>query len=229
MAESGLTIRSDSEQYSGEDISMSPPSSSSPAVILYQPPTLWSLLRGATINLFLPFVNGMMLGFGELFAHEAAFRLGWSGTRVRCDALRMSRLQEARRLTWKMARSFPFHDDKHTPSGPGSRLWTSQSRGSGWTTSRAWNEQVRPGHEQCRQAQGILYLPVPLGVGPGLGGQQQSRWSPWGSMLETTDTRGWVVVAENMPAAYQRRLDVLHLYIQQNRISLAYQSKPVCK
>ena len=24
-----------------------------------------------------------MLGFGELFAHEAAFRLGWSGTKVR--------------------------------------------------------------------------------------------------------------------------------------------------
>ncbi|KAK0720203.1 mitochondrial import protein [Lasiosphaeris hirsuta] len=82
MAESGVTIPSDSEQYSGEDISTSPPSSSSPAVILYQPPTFWSLLRGATINLFLPFVNGMMLGFGELFAHEAAFRLGWSGTRV---------------------------------------------------------------------------------------------------------------------------------------------------
>ncbi|KAK3328160.1 outer membrane protein TOM13-domain-containing protein [Cercophora scortea] len=83
MAESGVTIPSDSEQYSAaEDASTSPPSSSSPAVILYQPPTIWSLLRGATINLFLPFINGMMLGFGELFAHEAAFRLGWSGTRV---------------------------------------------------------------------------------------------------------------------------------------------------
>ncbi|KAK4450185.1 hypothetical protein QBC34DRAFT_461428 [Podospora aff. communis PSN243] len=83
LAESGVTIRSDSEQYSGaEDISMSPPSSSSPAVVLYQAPTFWSILRGATINLFLPFVNGMMLGFGELFAHEAAFRLGWSSTRV---------------------------------------------------------------------------------------------------------------------------------------------------
>lgn len=23
-----------------------------------------------------------MLGFGELFAHEAAFRLGWGGTKV---------------------------------------------------------------------------------------------------------------------------------------------------
>lgn len=108
MAESGVTIRSDSEQYSGEDISTLPPSSSSPAVILYQPPTLWSLLRGATINLFLPFVNGMMLGFGELFAHEAAFRLGWSGTRVCCNALRMSRQQEAKRLTWKWPGLSPF-------------------------------------------------------------------------------------------------------------------------
>lgn len=83
LAESGVTIRSDSEQYSGgEDISTSPPSSSSPAIILYQPPTVWSLLRSAAINLLLPFVNGVMLGFGELFAHEAAFRLGWSGTRI---------------------------------------------------------------------------------------------------------------------------------------------------
>ncbi|KAH8908478.1 mitochondrial import protein [Coniochaeta sp. PMI_546] len=83
MAESGVTVRSDSEQYSGaEEISISPPSSGSPAMILYQPPTLWGLIRGAAINLLLPFINGMMLGFGELFAHEAAFRLGWGGTRV---------------------------------------------------------------------------------------------------------------------------------------------------
>ncbi|KAI3393080.1 hypothetical protein diail_4751 [Diaporthe ilicicola] len=83
MAESGVTIRSDSEQYSaGEDISTSPPSSHSPPLVLYQPPTLFGIIRGAAINLFLPFINGMMLGFGELFAHEAAFRLGWSGTRI---------------------------------------------------------------------------------------------------------------------------------------------------
>ncbi|KAI2629344.1 TOM13-domain-containing protein [Hypomontagnella submonticulosa] len=83
LAESGITMHSDSEQYeAGEDISTSPPSSSSPPIILYKPPTAWSLLRGAAINLLLPFINGMMLGFGELFAHEAAFRLGWGGTRV---------------------------------------------------------------------------------------------------------------------------------------------------
>ncbi|KAI0909917.1 outer membrane protein TOM13-domain-containing protein [Ustulina deusta] len=84
LAESGVTIHSDSEQYSaGDDISTSPDESpESPALILYQPPTTWSLIRGVAINLLLPFINGMMLGFGELFAHEAAFRLGWGGTRI---------------------------------------------------------------------------------------------------------------------------------------------------
>ncbi len=82
LAESGVTMHSDSEQYSqGEDLSTSPQSPGSP-IILYKPPTIWSLFRGAAINLLLPFINGMMLGFGELFAHEAAFRLGWGGTKV---------------------------------------------------------------------------------------------------------------------------------------------------
>lgn len=56
-------------------------SSDSP-LVLYRPPTVVSLLRTAAINLVLPFINGLMLGFGELFAHEIAFRLGWGGTRV---------------------------------------------------------------------------------------------------------------------------------------------------
>lgn len=89
LYESGLTVPSDSENYSANhELSSSPPSTSSSPLILYKPPTLWSILRGAAINLVLPFVNGLMLGFGELFAHEAAFRLGWSGTKVR---LRFSR------------------------------------------------------------------------------------------------------------------------------------------
>lgn len=49
----------------------------------HQVPTIGSLLKSAAINLFLPFVNGLMLGFGELFAHEIAWRWGWGGTRVR--------------------------------------------------------------------------------------------------------------------------------------------------
>jgi hypothetical protein len=87
LSGSQLTIPSDSEAYS----SLSPPSSSPPQssdnngarpVVIYQPPTVWSILRGAAINLVLPFVNGMMLGFGELLAHEWAFRLGWNSTNV---------------------------------------------------------------------------------------------------------------------------------------------------
>lgn len=83
LAESGITIHTDSERYSAaEDVSASPPSSSSSPVILYNPPTIWTIIRGTAINLLLPFINGMMLGFGELFAHEAAFRMGWGGTKV---------------------------------------------------------------------------------------------------------------------------------------------------
>lgn len=90
LSTSQITIPSDSEPFS----SLSPPSSSPPQssnnhgeqpVIMYQPPTVWSLLRGAAINLLLPFVNGMMLGFGELLAHEFAFRLGWSTQNVSCQ------------------------------------------------------------------------------------------------------------------------------------------------
>lgn len=83
LSDSAMTIPSDSENYEANDEqSPSPPSTSSSPLILYSPPTLWGLLRGAAINLLLPFVNGLMLGFGELLAHEAAFRLGWSGTKV---------------------------------------------------------------------------------------------------------------------------------------------------
>ncbi|CAI9628597.1 unnamed protein product [Alternaria burnsii] len=84
LTESGITIPSDSENYdaNNELSSSSPASSSSTPLILYKPPTIWGLLRGAAINLFLPFVNGLMLGFGELVANEAAYRLGWSGTKI---------------------------------------------------------------------------------------------------------------------------------------------------
>ncbi|KAI8933086.1 hypothetical protein NX059_009729 [Plenodomus lindquistii] len=86
LTSSGLTIPSDSETYDSpsahDNTSSSAPSSTSSPLILYKPPTIWGLLRGAAINLFLPFVNGLMLGFGELVANEAAFRLGWGGTKV---------------------------------------------------------------------------------------------------------------------------------------------------
>lgn len=34
------------------------------------------------INLILPFVNGMMMGFGEILAHEICFRHNWTFARV---------------------------------------------------------------------------------------------------------------------------------------------------
>ncbi|KAK0510801.1 hypothetical protein JMJ35_007233 [Cladonia borealis] len=84
LAGSSATFPTDSENYSSSnhELSPSPPSSSRSPMILYSPPTFWGLLRGAAINLLLPFINGLMLGFGELLAHEAAFRLGWSGTKI---------------------------------------------------------------------------------------------------------------------------------------------------
>lgn len=86
LGDSAITLPSDSESYSGNhDLSSSPPSSSSSPLVVYSRPTILSLLRGAAINLLLPFVNGLMLGFGELLAHEAAFRLGWGGTKVSLD------------------------------------------------------------------------------------------------------------------------------------------------
>jgi Outer membrane protein TOM13 len=90
LSASGLTLPSDSEPFS----SLSPPSSSNnrnntddresreQKVVIYSKPTFWSLVRGAAINLLLPFVNGMMLGLGELLAHEIAFRWGWGTTQV---------------------------------------------------------------------------------------------------------------------------------------------------
>jgi hypothetical protein len=88
LTSSGITIPSDSENYdaNNELSSSSPASTDSTPLILYKPPTIWGVLRGAAINLLLPFVNGLMLGFGELVANEAAYRLGWSGTKVRKSA-----------------------------------------------------------------------------------------------------------------------------------------------
>jgi hypothetical protein len=89
LTESGIAVShpSDNSNYNDSSPARSHPSShsnngNSTPLILYKPPTIWGLLRGAVINLFLPFVNGLMLGFGELVANEAAFRLGWSGTKV---------------------------------------------------------------------------------------------------------------------------------------------------
>lgn len=123
LSESQTTFPSDSENYdanhSNSNDSDELPSDSSSPMILYQPPTFWSILRGAAINLFLPFVNGLMLGFGELFAHEAAYRLGWSHTKVRSKTLgtvAMSRSEGVYILT--LSQIFPSHRSTRT-MGPG--------------------------------------------------------------------------------------------------------------
>ncbi|CDR47716.1 CYFA0S36e00760g1_1 [Cyberlindnera fabianii] len=43
---------------------------------------LGALLASLSINLFLPFINGLMLGFGEIIAHEIGFHYNWVGARV---------------------------------------------------------------------------------------------------------------------------------------------------
>ncbi|KAK3847550.1 MAG: outer membrane protein TOM13-domain-containing protein [Linnemannia gamsii] len=37
---------------------------------------IW-LSKATAINFFLPFINGVFLGFGEICAHELAYRWGW--------------------------------------------------------------------------------------------------------------------------------------------------------
>ncbi|KAG0297686.1 hypothetical protein BGZ97_004248 [Linnemannia gamsii] len=39
--------------------------------------TVLSLAKMTAINFFLPFINGVFLGFGEICAHELAYRWGW--------------------------------------------------------------------------------------------------------------------------------------------------------
>lgn len=115
LTASSMTIQSDSENYGNNEGSPSPPSSSSAPIVIYKSHTIWSLCRGAAINLLLPFVNGLMLGFGELFAHEIAFRLGWSNTKV-CQAF-VSKFQ-VRTLYLTRAKVLPSGRIRR-PVGPG--------------------------------------------------------------------------------------------------------------
>ena len=45
----------------------------------YKNPTLVWILKSTAVNLILPFVNGVMLGFGEILANELVFKFGWFG------------------------------------------------------------------------------------------------------------------------------------------------------
>ena len=134
------TFPSDSENYSpSTNASPSPPSSSSP-LILYSPPTLWGLLRGAAINLILPFVNGLMLGFGELVANEAAYRLGWSGTKVRLDCTEETRAWIGLGLT--STTDLPHPERREQARRPG-------RRDAGGPHREAEAERAGAGHVHC--------------------------------------------------------------------------------
>ncbi|TID14850.1 hypothetical protein CANINC_004521 [Pichia inconspicua] len=59
-------------------------------ITLVETTSPWSFLVRCGINLVLPFINGMMMGFGEIFAHELCFRSGrqFVGVRVVSQAQR---------------------------------------------------------------------------------------------------------------------------------------------
>lgn len=53
--------------------------SSGPSVVTFN---FWGILGRGAINVILPFINGIALGFGEILAHEVGFRYGFLGARV---------------------------------------------------------------------------------------------------------------------------------------------------
>ncbi|CAG8510037.1 21343_t:CDS:1 [Cetraspora pellucida] len=54
----------------------------STVVPFYRRPQFYgTILRTFAFNFFFPFINGVMLGFGEICANEIAFRMGWFGVR----------------------------------------------------------------------------------------------------------------------------------------------------
>jgi hypothetical protein len=59
---------------------------SSDLIIEIRRPTVEIITKFA-INIFFPLLNGMMLGFGEILAHELGFRWGWYGSRVSMQQL----------------------------------------------------------------------------------------------------------------------------------------------
>ncbi|KAI8977975.1 outer membrane protein TOM13-domain-containing protein [Pilobolus umbonatus] len=52
---------------------------SSKELTWYTHPTLLWAVKSTAINFILPFFNGIMLGFGEIFANELIFKYGWFG------------------------------------------------------------------------------------------------------------------------------------------------------
>lgn len=51
-------------------------------VLPYTRINMWEVVYKSAINLVLPFINGFMLGWGEILAHEVGFRYQWFGAKV---------------------------------------------------------------------------------------------------------------------------------------------------
>lgn len=84
-----------------------PPPSATLSVFDSRLPTsarAWALVSALSINLLLPFINGVMLGFGEIFARSVAGRFGWSipggaATAVGVGAANKSKQERAERAS----------------------------------------------------------------------------------------------------------------------------------
>ncbi|KAK9469658.1 outer membrane protein TOM13-domain-containing protein [Lipomyces arxii] len=71
---------------------------SEPGITLrYAGGTLWRLFKFSAINLMMPFINGMMLGFGEILANEIGIRWGYFGAEVHPIRRNIERQVERRR------------------------------------------------------------------------------------------------------------------------------------
>ena len=161
LFDSTLTVPSDSENYSANNDTSPPPSSSSSPLVLYKPTptTLWTVMRGAAINLILPFVNGLMLGFGELFAHEAAFRLGWSNTKVNNQSYSfLSLLALLIMLMYNLSKGLPCVSTVSIYfSGRGSSTTTSAAAATATTATTTTTSAIR--EERFCQS-GLLCEPI---------------------------------------------------------------------
>ncbi|KAK9321218.1 outer membrane protein TOM13-domain-containing protein [Lipomyces orientalis] len=60
--------------------------------------TYLSILRFSAINLLFPFINGVMLGFGEILANEIGIRWGLIGAEVHPIRINIRREVERRQL-----------------------------------------------------------------------------------------------------------------------------------
>ena len=74
---------SDADALDEENVSLSAESDGSTELFdTIHVSTFFSSLAKCGVNLVLPFINGVMLGFGEIFAHEFAYKHHWIGARV---------------------------------------------------------------------------------------------------------------------------------------------------